>query len=143
MSDTILALSGAVSIHIADTDDESLEAFCSRVNLVKLRKLSVLGVLTDRSLRAICEADLPLLEHLDVTAPELPNPCEEAVSHGWDGQITHAKRSVSGEALEGKYGWKKYFHAASRFWEFPPSLSTLDILPSLPDDLQARKRFWD
>lgn len=136
------AIPRLVSIQLHEHDDPMVDRFLRTYDLSTLRLLSVLGTITENSLHAICQAHLPMLEDLHIEAPRLENPCETGESSDWPGYISWARRSKLGEALEAKYGWKKYFHAASRFSIWPYPLEVLEVLPPLPDDLQDRPRRW-
>jgi hypothetical protein len=130
------------SLELHGADDAQVDHLLQSYDLSTLRKLTLRGPLTEKSLHAICQTPLPMLEDLVVAAPGLPNPSEAAGEFYGDG-LTHAIRSKSGEALEAKHGWKKYLHAVSRFSIYPYTLEVLDILPPLPDDVRARHRYWD
>jgi hypothetical protein len=136
------AIPRMVSVMLLHHDDVMVEAFLETYDLSTLRKLSVYGTITERSLHAICQAHLPMLEHLLVEGPGLENPSETGESSDWTALVSFAKRNKLGEALEARYGWKKYLHAVSRFSIWPYTRDVLEILPSLPDDLLVRDRLW-
>lgn len=128
------------SIWIDDIDDQQFIALVERGALDNLRRLGLRAPLTEQSLHALCARDLPDLEELIWQSPNATSPCEVASWVEWTGETMEVTRSAIGDKLEEKYGFKKYFHAISRFSIHPYDLGVLDILPRLPDDMQLMPR---
>lgn len=136
------AIARMVTLELHDTDDAGVDHLLATYDLARLRKLTLRGALTERSLHALCTTPLPMLEELVVDAPGLRNPCETAETDDWAQLVTFAQRSELGQALERQYGWKKFLHAPSRFSIYPYPIEVLDILPALPERLKVLPRLW-
>ena len=136
------AIARMVTLELHDADDAGVEHLLATYDLARLRKLTLRGPITERSLHALCTAPLPMLEELVVDAPGLRNPCETAETDDWAQLVTFAQRSELGQALERQYGWKKFLHGPSRFSIYPYPIEVLDILPPLPERLKVLPRLW-
>lgn len=112
-----------------------------RFDLRPLRRLDLGGEVTLDDLHAICQADLPGLEELQVFSKLVATPCDEPFSmHTYGIPLTDAYASEVGLELEARYGWKKYFHAAARFTLYPSPVGVLDTLPPHPPEPYVLRR---